>query len=262
MAECPIWTEGIDWLAGYAHENLGTEVALRCAAPGGAVDVALAHRDGALAGVSVSSTGGQWFLEATRPDVARELVASVLTTGVRGRPSKVTASGGVKAWLRPVLEEAGIIRREHDLLAMLCREAPKGRDGRWATSADRAALERYQVAYNEERRTSITPDWDELLGRPAVAVLEDGGRIVAVVKRTADTMRYATIGGTWTEPALRGRGLAARLTGFIVDALLNHRPAVHLVVDDDNEPAIALYRSLGFEEVGRCYMAYLSPGAA
>jgi ribosomal protein S18 acetylase RimI-like enzyme len=38
----------------------------------------------------------------------------------------------------------------------------------------------------------------------------------------------------------------------------NDRPAVHLVVDDDNVTAIALYRSLNFERRGSCYMAYLA----
>jgi ribosomal protein S18 acetylase RimI-like enzyme len=172
----------------------------------------------------------------------------------------VTASGKVKAWLRPRLLECGAaITREHNLLAMACRKPPDGGEGRWAGPSDRSALERYQTAYNDERATTTSPDWSALLSRPTVAVLEEEGRVVSVIKRTADTARYATIGGTWTEPSGRQRGLAARLTAFVVGQLLRERPAVHLVVDDDNAAAIALYRSLGFEEVGRCYMAYLSP---
>ncbi len=77
------------------------------------------------------------------------------------------------------------------------------------------------------------------------------------MKRTADTARYATIGGTWTDPAYRGRGLAKRLTAFIIGELLRDRPAVHLIVDDDNAAAIALYRSLSFDAGGACYMGYL-----
>jgi predicted GNAT family acetyltransferase len=151
-----------------------------------------------------------------------------------------------------------MVVREHDLLAMACRTAHGTAEGRWATPADREALQRYQAAYNEERGTTTAPDWSVLLSRSAVAVLDDSGRIAAVVKRTADTARYATIGGTWTDPQYRRRGFAARLTAFITATLLAERPAVHLVVDDDNTAAIGLYRSVGFEEVGRCYMAYLS----
>ena len=251
------------WLAEHAHDTLGTEIALRSGSADRGFDVVVARAaDGSLTGVSVSSPSGQWFLEAASAGATAELVTCA---GRGGRwPAKVTASGVVKVWLRPLLAERGVVPvREHDLLAMVCRKAPDGGEGRWGTPADRPALERYQGLYNDERRTSIAPDWDSVLRRPAIAVLEEDGRIVAVVKRTADTARYATIGGTWTDPAFRGRGLAKRLTAFLVGELLGDRPAVHLVVDDDNTSAIALYRSLDFEEVGACYMGYLgtTPGS-
>jgi ribosomal protein S18 acetylase RimI-like enzyme len=250
--------EALAWLAEHAHENLGTEIALRAAADRTA-DVVFARRsDGSLAGVSVSSPGGQWFLEADGPGATADLVEGLAAAGSERWPGKVTASGAVKPWLRPLLVAQGVGPvREHDLLAMACRKPLGVGEGRWATLADRSALLRYQDLYNQERRTTISPDWDSVLRRPAIAVLEQNGRIVAVVKRTVDTARYATIGGTWTDPEFRGRGLAKRLTAFLVDELLAERPAVHLVVDDDNTAAIALYRSLGFEESGSCYMGYL-----
>ncbi|MCA1847254.1 MAG: hypothetical protein LC792_29510, partial [Actinobacteria bacterium] len=50
--------EALAWLGEVAHENLGTEIALRSAVTG---EIGLARRaDGRLAGVSVSSPGGQW----------------------------------------------------------------------------------------------------------------------------------------------------------------------------------------------------------
>jgi ribosomal protein S18 acetylase RimI-like enzyme len=219
-----------------------------------------------LAGISVWVPGGQWFLEAGGKGAVAELTEAVTREG-GGWPAKVTTSGTVKGWLRPLLVHHGgaggiAVTREHDLLAMVCRRPPEPSQGRWATPGDRDALERYQAAYNQERNTTTAPDWDSLLRRPAVAVLEGSGGIAAVVKRTGDTARYATIGGTWTDPAHRRRGLAARLTAFVTGALLTERPAVHLVVDDDNAAAIALYRSLKFEEAGRAYMAYLSPAVS
>jgi ribosomal protein S18 acetylase RimI-like enzyme len=250
--------EALAWLAEHAHENLGTEISLRQATP--AHQVSFAHRGGGLAGVSVAAPGGQWFLEADRLRAAVDLVAGVATLAASAGqwPAKVTTSGAVKTWLRPLLAGRGIAPiREHDLLAMACSQLPSGGEGRWATLADRGALERYQELYNEERRTTIAADWRSVLARQAVAVLEEDGRIIAVVKRTADTARYATIGGTWTDPAYRGRGVAKRLTAFLVGELLAERPAVHLIVDDDNTAAIALYRSLGFEQIGSCYMGYV-----
>jgi ribosomal protein S18 acetylase RimI-like enzyme len=250
--------EALAWLADVAHENLGTEIALRSPS---AWDVAFARRpDGRLAGVSAHSAGGQWFLEAEGPAATADLVEEVAgaARAVGRWPAKVTTSGAVKNWLRPLLTRHGVLPvREHDLLAMACSIAPGSGEGRWAVPADQPALERYQALYNDERRTTLAPDWEPLLHRAAVAILEHDGRIVSVVKRTADTARYATIGGTWTDPAFRGRGLAKRLTAFLVGEVLHDRPAVHLVVDDDNAAALALYQSLHFEPCGSCYMGYL-----
>lgn len=246
------------WLAEVAHENLGTEIALRSP---GAWNVAFARRsDGGLAGVSAHTPGGQWFLEAEGPAATADLVGAVAGIArAAGRwPGKVTTSGAVKKWLRPLLADHHVLPvREHDLLVMLCTTSQGDGEGRWAVPADRPALKQYQALYNEERRTTLAPDWELLLHRAAVAVLERDGRIVAVVKRTADTARYATIGGTWTNPDYRGRGLAKHLTAFLVGELLRDRRAVHLVVDDDNRAAVTLYRSLHFEPTGSCYMAYL-----
>ena len=251
----------LEWLTEHAHENLGTEMAVRAVIDGAdqwQVDVS--DGSGGATGVSVWVPGGQWFLEADAEPAT--LALAEVVAGALRPPTKVTTSGKVKDWLRPWLvgdKARWAITREHDLFAMACTEPVVAGDGRWATPSDRRALQEYQTAYNKERGTSTAPDWAALLTRPSIAVLEVEGRIVAVVKRTGITGRYATIGGTWTHPNLRGQGLATSLTAFITAALLRELPAVHLIVDDDNVAAIAVYRSVGFLEVGRCYMAYLGP---
>ena len=249
----------VEWLTENAHENLGTEIVVQAVIKGADQwRIETVDRRGGLAGVSAWFPGGQWFLEADS-EAATLGLAELAGRDVEP-PTRVTTSGKVKDWLRPWLtgdEPRRVITREHDQLAMACSAPVLSGDGRWATPSDRRALEEYQAAYNRERRTTTAPDWEALLARRSVAVLDVDGRVAAVIKRTGDTGRYATIGGTWTDPALRGQGLGTRLLAFITTALLQERPAVHLIVDDDNTAAIALYRAVGFLNVGRCYMAHL-----
>ena len=56
--------------------------------------------------------------------------------------------------------------------------------------------------------------------------------------------------GIWTPPELRGRGLASASLAAICDRLFDVFPTLSLYVNDFNEPAIALYRRVGFEHVG------------
>ena len=124
--------EALAWLGEIAHENLGTEIALRGPVTG---QIGFARRaDGHLAGVSVSSPAGQWFLEADGPATTAELVAEVADAvqAAGGWPSKVTTCGAVKNWLRPLLAERGIVfGREHDLIAMACSKPPDRAEGRF-----------------------------------------------------------------------------------------------------------------------------------
>jgi uncharacterized protein len=56
--------------------------------------------------------------------------------------------------------------------------------------------------------------------------------------------------GIWTPQELRGQGLATASLAAICDLLLEISPTLSLYVNDFNEPAIALYRRVGFEHVG------------
>ena len=63
-------------------------------------------------------------------------------------------------------------------------------------------------------------------------------------------------------PRQRGRGLGRRLMDAVLRRLYHDRvKSVFLEVDDGNAPALGLYRTLGFREVGRRKNYYERPGA-
>lgn len=70
---------------------------------------------------------------------------------------------------------------------------------------------------------------------------------------------WAGLGAVWTDPAYRGRGLAAHLTAALAAHLRREDIGlIHLQVEHDNVTAIRLYRRLGFD-VHSSY-AYLTQG--
>ena len=73
-----------------------------------------------------------------------------------------------------------------------------------------------------------------------------GWIVMSTAGGEADVMTIAT-----TEVG-RGQGIARRLLQAGIDwALSRGAEAVHLEVDEHNEPALGLYRSIGFSEWGR-----------
>lgn len=84
-----------------------------------------------------------------------------------------------------------------------------------------------------------------------------GGPIHCKVDQAAVSDDVVQLSGVYTAPAHRGRGLARRLVGELCHLLLREVPRVALYVHADNLPALRLYRSLGFYEVGRVRSVWL-----
>jgi predicted GNAT family acetyltransferase len=84
----------------------------------------------------------------------------------------------------------------------------------------------------------------------AFAWLEDG-HVVFKAEIGAVTADACQIQGVWTHPALRGRGIAAAGMSAVVEyALRDFASVVSLYVNDYNASARAVYKRVGFEEVG------------
>ncbi len=103
-------------------------------------------------------------------------------------------------------------------------------------------LERDAVGYRERIR--------ELVEKKRSIVRVHNGRIAAKCEFSAVTSEAVQLMGVWTEPALRRRGFGRALLREVCGYLARKGKSVTLFVNDFNHPAIALYESLGFRQIG------------
>ena len=72
------------------------------------------------------------------------------------------------------------------------------------------------------------------------------GRLVAMAGERLQTPDYAEISAVCTDPAARGRGLAAALTRHVAAAMVNRGQTPLLHVEEHNDVARRVYERLGF----------------
>ncbi len=85
-------------------------------------------------------------------------------------------------------------------------------------------------------------------GIEPTVVGERDGRVVAALRITHDADGSRGIYGFVVEPSLQGRGIGRDILHRVcADALANGAPSVHLEVSVDNDRALGLYTSTGFE---------------
>jgi uncharacterized protein len=82
-----------------------------------------------------------------------------------------------------------------------------------------------------------------------------GTHVVFKAELGAVTDRVAQVQGVWVDPRYRGRGLSAPGMAAVVDLARStadgvRAPVVSLYVNDYNVRALAMYRRVGFEQVG------------
>lgn len=83
----------------------------------------------------------------------------------------------------------------------------------------------------------------------AWARFEDG-QVVFKAEIGAQTSRVGQIQGVWVHPEWRGRGLGAAGTATLAAAVLRSGRTPSLYVNDFNTPARAIYRRIGFSQLG------------
>ncbi len=88
-----------------------------------------------------------------------------------------------------------------------------------------------------------------MIARERWWVGETDGRLCFFCNVGAWCRRTAQLQGVWTPPDSRGHGYAAASLAAICERLLDFSPSLSLFVNDFNEPAVALYRRVGFEFV-------------
>jgi uncharacterized protein len=135
---------------------------------------------------------------------------------------------------------------------------PRGVLIRRAESSDLAALLPLQEAY--EREEVLTPihrfnaaacgaSLARSLERQLVVVAEEGGTVVAKAGTNARGLAVDQVGGVYTLPSRRGRGLATALVSFLLAEIEGSGRRASLFVKPRNAPALSLYRGLGFVEL-------------
>ena len=196
--------------------------------------------------------------------IARQEFASVLSRSGRRSSSIVgPASEVLDLWSRlaPAWGDAREVRESQPVLAM---------------------RERSRIAFDDEVRYSTLGDLDELVPACVAMFTEEVGvspnsgggasvyrnRVAELVSARRSFVRFrgnelvfkaevgtvgadvAQVQGVWVKPEYRGQGISAPAMAAVVKYVLGDiAPVVSLYVNDFNAPALATYKSVGFEQV-------------
>lgn len=163
--------------------------------------------------------------------------------------------------LRSGLEPPTVIRFRQPVYAL---KAPSPllsdlRNMRYASSRDLEALVPACAAMHAEEVgiDPITRDpvgyrqrVRELIAKKRSLIWSDQERVIFKCEFSAVTPHAVQLMGVWTHPSYRRQGFARKALSEICGHILRQGKAITLFVNDFNRPAIDLYESLGFSQIG------------
>lgn len=224
-----------------------------------------------LRGVAALFNFGSLFLYVPGGDAAGEAAGEMAAhlAGLEKRPRYFFAREDRAGAFLEEMKKRGVepVKQEKQECLVLARQGFKPRGGgntraRFARPDDLEAIMELQRGFQMEYyRTSS--ELEEEFGRLAVermagdgiVLAEMEGEVAAKVETMVRTRRMGQIGGVYTLPGMRGRGLAGECMSLLCARLLDDYEAAVLNVAVSNQPARRLYYGLGFERAGDFRMA-------
>ncbi len=194
---------------------------------------------------------------------------SLATRTERGFRIVIGPDAAVSAFLDalPAKVRIDLSRSQPFLRVARADKLGSGRPARIATPYDSQWLLHASLMLNEEDlaipaasvdRGLLRARVDERIAAGCTWITEVHGKPAAKLDVGDEGPAGALIEGVYTEPKLRGGGLARGLVAEVSRGLLDRWPCVGLHVSRANTPAVRAYLAAGFEEVENLRLALVS----
>ena len=196
--------------------------------------------------------------EAAIAVVAERILTRMLP--VRAIISPATVVESLWKRLQSQLDPPTVVRMSQPVYAIAGRlDFPDLKQCRYSTSRDLdvlvpacAAMHKEEVGIDPLERDAVgyRERIRELVEKKRSIVRLQDGAIVAKCEFSAVTPDAVQLMGVWTDPRYRRKGAGRTLLREVCGHLARKGRSVTLFVNDFNQPAVALYESLGFKRIG------------